>query len=51
MAIARRNAFISNLSTEKRRPRGEAAARYCQAKVMFWSFSGTERIRLPVAAK
>src|SRR5437879_2679335 len=47
-AIARRNAFISNLSMEKRRPRRGAAARYCQAKVMFWSRSGTERIRLPV---
>jgi hypothetical protein len=23
----------------------------CQAKVMFWSRSGTERMRLPVAAK
>jgi len=28
-----------------------AAARASHANVMFWSFSGTERIRLPVAAK
>ena len=50
-AKVKRNAFISNLSMEKRRPRGEAAARYCQANVMFWSRNGIERMRLPVAAK
>ena len=33
----------------ERRPNEAAAC--CQAKLMFWSFSGTERIRLPVAAK
>jgi hypothetical protein len=29
----------------------KAAASLRQAKVMFWSRNGTERIRLPVAAK
>jgi hypothetical protein len=32
-----------------RRPVGRRLR--CQANVMFWSFSGTERMRLPVAAK
>ena len=42
---------LADLPIRERRPRAEAAARYCQAKVMFWSCNGTERMRLPVAAK
>ena len=49
-AIATHTLFIGN-PPEKRRPQGEAAVRFRQAKVMFWSRRGTERMRLPVAAK
>ena len=49
--MATRNAFISGSPDKGAAASGEAAARCCQANVMFWSFSGTERMRFPVAAK
>ena len=47
--VGRRVTSISTIRKMERRPWGRRSL--FQAKVMFWSRSGTERMRLPVAAK